>query len=140
MRRDVRSSFSLFERLGRFIAVSAVGFPLNLAITVFVHEVLGGSEEAAFAVALICVFTFNYAACRYVIYRATSGDPRSQLVKYAGMSLLFRLAEYLGFLFVHTLFNVQYLIAAAVVLGTSFFLKFHFYGTLVFTDGGSADS
>ena len=123
-----------FARLARFIGVSAVGVPLNLAITAFVHEVLGGTPELAFAVALICVFTYNFLACRYIIFRATTGDPRRQLVRYAVLSGLFRFAEYLGFLVVHILFDVEYLVAAILVLGTSFFLKFHFYGNLVFTD------
>jgi putative flippase GtrA len=131
----LKSSRSALERLARFIGVTAVGFPLNLGITAFVHEVLGGPEEIAFATALVCVFAFNFGACRYVIFRATTGNPRSQLLKYAGMSAVFRLAEYLGFLLVHTVLDVQYLMAAVVVLGTSFFLKFHTYGTFVFTDG-----
>jgi putative flippase GtrA len=112
-----------------------VGVPLNLVITSFVHEVLGRSPELAFAVALICVFTYNFFACRHIIFRATTGDPRRQMVKYAGLSGLLRLVEYLGFLVVHAILNVQYLLAAIIVLGTSFFLKYHLYGKLVFTDG-----
>lgn len=127
------------ERLARFIAVSAVGFPLNLAVTVFVHEVLGASEEFAFAVALAVVFLFNFAACRYVIFRATSGDPRRQLFRYALYSAVFRLAEYVAFLLVRSVFDTQYLLAALLVLGVSFLLKFRFYGDVVFT-GGPGDA
>ena len=125
----------MLERLARFVAVSAVGFPLNLAVTVFVHEVLGASEELAFAAALVVVFAFNFAACRYIIYRATGGDPRRQLLKYALFSAVFRFAEYMAFLLVHSVFDTHYLIAAVLVLGTSFFLKFRFYGNVVFTEG-----
>jgi putative flippase GtrA len=125
----------MLERLARFVAVSAVGFPLNLGVTVFVHEVLGASEEVAFAIALMAVFLFNFAACRYIIYRATGGDPRRQLLKYVLFSAVFRLAEYAAFLLVHSVFNTQYLVAAVLVLGTSFFLKFRFYGKVVFTEG-----
>ncbi len=128
------------ERLARFIAVSAVGFPLNLGITVFVHEGLGAPEEIAFAVALTAVFLFNFAACRYVIYRATSGDPRRQLFKYAVFSAVFRLAEYAAFLVAHSVFDLQYMLAAVLVLGTSFLLKFRFYGNVVFTEGRQDES
>jgi len=125
---------STLGRLTRFVGVAAVGFPLNLAVTVFVHEVLGASEELAFAVALVTLFVFYFVANRHFTFRATGGDARRQLLKYAAFSALFRFAEFLGFLVVHTLFDVQYLIAAVAILGTSFFLKFHFYGGVVFTE------
>lgn len=123
------------ERLARFIAVSTVGFPLNLGITVFTHEVLDASEELSFAIALVTVFFFNFACSRYIIFRATNGDPRRQLLRYALFSAMFRLAEYVAFLLVRSLFDTQYVIAAVFVLGTSFLLKFHFYGNVVFTEG-----
>ena len=123
------------DRFARFITVSAVAFPLNLAVTVFVHEVLGASEELAFAVALAVVFLFSFAACRYVIYRATSGDPRRQLLKYAMFSAVFRLSQYLAFFLVRSVFDTQYLLTAILVLGASFLFKFRVYGDMVFTDG-----
>ena len=122
------------ERLARFVAVSVVSVPLNLVVTVVVHELLGASEEVAFAVGLITVFSFSFISCRYIIYRASGGDPRRQLIKYVLSSAAFRSAEYAGFIVVHTLFDVQYLVAIVLVLGTSFFGKFFFYGNVVFTD------
>ncbi len=111
-----------------------MGVPLNLVVTVVVHEFLGAPEELAFAVGLITVFSFNFISCRYIIYRATGGDPRRQLIKYVLSSAAFRSAEYAGFIVVHTVFDVQYLVAIVLVLGTSFFCKFFFYGNVVFTD------
>jgi putative flippase GtrA len=124
-----------FGRLIRFVGVAAVGFPLNLMLTVLVHEVLGASEELAFAVALGTLFVFYFFASRYFTFQAGSGDPRRQLLKYAVFSALFRIAEFLGFLVLHTFFNIQYMISAVVILGTSFFLKFYFYADIVFTQG-----
>lgn len=123
-----------FGRLARFLAVSVVGFGLNLGITVVFHELLGAPEELAFAIALITVFSYNFVACRFFIFRATRSDPRRQLIKYALSSAAFRLAEYAAFVVVHTVLDVQYLIAAVVVLGTSFLSKYFFYGKVVFTD------
>jgi len=131
----MRLTRSTFWRLARFVGVAAVGFPLNLAVTVFVHEILGASEEMAFAVALITLFVFYFLANRHFTFRATGGDPSRQLFRYAVFSALFRLSEFLGFLVIHTLFDVQYVIAAVVILGTSFLLKFYFYGDVVFTEG-----
>lgn len=136
----IRLERSTLGRLARFTSVAAVGFPLNLAVTAFVHEILGASEELAFAVALITLFVFYFVANRHFTFRATGGDARRQLLRYAVFSALFRFAEFLGFLVVHTVFEVQYLIAAIAILGTSFVLKFHFYGGVVFTEvPGEAD-
>ncbi len=121
-------------RLARFLGVSAVGFVLNLGITVFLHEFLGATEELAFALALLTVFSYNFAACRYFIFRATSSDPRRQLLKYALSSAVFRLVEYAAFVLVHTILGVQYLVAAVLILATSFFSKYFFYGNVVFTN------
>ena len=127
-------------RLARFLAVSALGFALNLTITGCLHELLGTSEELAFAVALITVFSYNFVACRYFIFRATNADPRQQLIKYALSSAAFRLAEYAAFVLIHTVLNVHYLVAAVLVLGASFFGKYFFYGSVVFTDDPPKDS
>jgi putative flippase GtrA len=129
----VPRTVSTSERFLRFVGMGSVGFCLNLAITAFVHEVLGVTEELAFAVALITVFTFHFFSGRYVIYGATGGDPRQQLVRYALASGAFRGAEYLGFLVLHTAAGVPYPLAIVGVLGTSFIAKFFFYGRVVFT-------
>lgn len=129
----------MVNRLARFIAVSALGLALNLAITITVHEVLGGSEETAFAVAIVTVFVLNFLACRYFIFDAARGDPRRQFLGFLMSSGLFRVLQYAGFLLVHTVLHVQYLVAAILVLGFTFFAKFSFYGNVVFT-GGEKDS
>ena len=126
-------TISTSQRFLRFVGMGSVGFCLNLAITAFVHEVLGASEELAFAVALATVFTFHFLSGRYVIYSAAGGDPRRQLVRYALASGAFRGAEYLGFLGLHTVAGIAYPVAIVAVLGTSFFAKFFFYGRVVFT-------
>jgi len=114
--------------------MGGVGFILNLAVTVTLHEGLGASEELAFAVALAAVFCFSFITGRYVIFAGAAGDPKRQLVKFAVSSAAFRGAEYLGFLILHTLLATPYLIAAVVTLGASFFVKFFFYGKVVFVE------
>jgi putative flippase GtrA len=131
----VPRTVSTGERFSRFVGMGSVGFCLNLAITAFVHEVLTASEEVAFAVALITVFTFHFISGRYVIYGAAGGDPKRQLVRYALASGAFRGAEYVGFLALHTVAGFAYPVAIVAVLGTSFIAKFFIYGRVVFTGG-----
>ena len=90
------------------------------------------AEELACAVALIVVFTGNYFLQRYYVYQAKEGDPRRQLLLYFLSSLGFRGAEYLTFLLVYNVFEVQYLVAYVGVLLVSFMIKFFYYGNLVF--------
>lgn len=113
--------------------MGSVGFLLNIGITAFAHELLGATEELAFAIALAMVFAFHFLSGRYVIYGASDGDPKRQLLRYALASGGFRGAEYVGFLVLHTAAGLPYLAAAMVVLGASFIVKFFFYGRVVFT-------
>jgi putative flippase GtrA len=122
-------------RMGRFAAMGAVGFGLNIAVTVSLHEWLGAPEELAFAVALAAVFVFSFLTSRYLIFAGAShGDPRRQLLKFALSNAGFRVAEYVGFLVLHTLLRLPYLLAIVAVLGFSFLTKFFTYSTVVFVD------
>jgi putative flippase GtrA len=123
-------------RFIRFTAMGSLGLILNLGITAFVHEVLGASEELAFAVALAIVFSFHFLSGRYVIYGAADGDPKRQLLRYGLATGGFRAAEYLGFLVLHTIAGIPYLAVIVIVLGSSFIAKFFFYGHVVFTGNG----
>lgn len=130
---------STFRRLLRFGALGAVGFGINIAVTVTLTEILGLPEELSFAIALAVVFTFSFVTSRYLIFpEAASGDPRKQLAKFAVSSAAFRGAEYIGFLLLHTVMGLAYLLAIVGVLGISFLTKFVTYSTVVFTSEGEA--
>jgi putative flippase GtrA len=126
---------STFLRIVKFGAAGAAGFGLNIAITVSMHEWLGASEELAFAIALTAVFAFSFVTGRYLIFSgAAGGNPRKQLVRFALFSGGFRVSEYLGFLVLHSLLGLPYLLAIVAVLGVSFLTKFFTYSTVVFVD------
>ena len=132
-RTDVQARSTIVRRLARFTVMGATGFGLNIGVTVVLHEWLGAPEEVAFAAALGVVFVFSFLSSRYVIFEgAAAADPAKQLLKFAGFSAAFRCAEYLGFLLLHTLFGVTYLLSIVVVLGVSFLTKFVTYSTVVF--------
>jgi putative flippase GtrA len=119
----------------RFAAMGAAGFGLNIVITVSLHEGLSAPEELAFAVALAAVFVFSFLTSRYLIFTGASrGDPRKQLLKFGLSNAGFRVAEYVGFLVLHTVLRLPYLLAIVAVLGCSFLTKFFTYSTVVFVD------
>lgn len=123
------------SRMVRFAGLGAAGFVLNIGITVSLHEWLGAPEELAFAVALAVVFVFSFLTSRYLIFTgAAHGDPKKQLLKFALSNAGFRVAEYGGFLVLHTVLRLPYLLAIVAVLGFSFLTKFFTYSTVVFVD------
>ena len=128
------ASVPIWNRLARFAATGGVAFGLNLSMTVGLHELLGSSEELAFAIALLTVFIFSFFACRYYIFFEARGSIRRQLTLFAASSLGFRCAEYLGFLLLHSMLGVAYVAAVVIILGLSFVTKFVFYRTVVFID------
>jgi putative flippase GtrA len=131
----MRVPSSTLGRMARFAAMGAAGFGLNIAITVSLHEGLGASEELAFAVALTAVFVFSFLTSRHLIFSGASrGDPKRQLIRFALSNAGFRVAEYVGFLVLHTLLRLPYLLAIVGVLGCSFLTKFITYSTVVFVD------
>lgn len=122
-------------RFARFAAMGAIGFSLNIATTVSLHEVLGVREEFAFAVALVAVFLLSFFASRYLIFEgAARGDPKRQLGKFVFWNGGFRMAEYTGFLILHTILGMPYLLTIIAVLGASFLTKFVTYSNVVFVD------
>jgi len=124
-----------FRQILRFAALGAAGFVLNVAITISLHERLGAPEELAFAVALAVVFGFSFVTSRYLIFAgAADGESGKQLLKFAIFSAGFRLSEYLGFLVLHTLLRLPYLLSIVAVLSVSFLTKFFTYSTVVFVD------
>lgn len=130
----MRTSLTVWTRLVRFAVTGGLAFGLNLSITVSLRELLGVSEELAFAVALVTVFLFTFASCRYFIFAGVGGSVRRQLVLFAVSSLGFRCAEYVGFLVLHSAIGVGYIVAVVAVLAVSFVSKFVYYKAVVFVD------
>jgi putative flippase GtrA len=115
--------------------MGVVAFSLNIFITVALHEWLGAPAELAFAVALVVVFLFGFLSGRYMIFEgAAYGDPKKQFGRFVLISVGFRLAQFVGFLVLHTLLRLPYLAAVVAVLGVAFLTKFFTYGTVVFVD------
>lgn len=119
-------------RFRRFLLGSAFSFGLNLAITSFVHEILGWTPATAFALALVTVLTVNFFVLRHFVFEATSGTAAGQATAYLFSALGFRATEYLAFLVVNVRLGVPYLLTATVVLAVSTAVKFFVYGSKIF--------
>jgi len=131
-----------FLGLIRFGALGAVTLMMNVGLTAFLHEVMRLSEEFAFGLSLVTVFSISFVACRYVVFEnAWEGDPRNQAFLFLISSLGFRGTEYMAFLLLHSVLGIYYLVALPTILVVSFFAKFLYYRRAVFAaSGGSRTS
>lgn len=116
----------------RYCVAAALSFGANLSLTWALHSLFGTLPELAFAIALIVVILMNFFLARHYIYRVGNGCAFDQLPRYLVATLSFRAAEYAGFILLHTLLGIMYLLAAGTILATSFIVKFFVYGSKVF--------
>ena len=129
----------LAASLVRFGMLTVWSFVASLGVTALLHEVLRCPAELAFAVALVTVFVTNFLACRYFVFPSAEGDARRQLGLFTLFSALFRGAEYLLFLLVHTLIGVHYIVAIVAIKGAIVAAKFVSYRTWIFVPGSGTN-
>lgn len=112
---------------------TVASFIVNLGVTAGLHEVLSVRAEIAYAAGLLTVFLMNFGFFRYYVFVQPEPMPiRRQFAAYTASAIGFRVSEYLGFLVLHTMLGVHYIITMFVVQGATFVMKFFFYGRLVF--------
>lgn len=116
----------------RFGLLSGLSLVVSVGLTVVLHEAVGMLEEWAFGISLVVVFAVNFVACKYWVFEGKAGDLKRQLVIFALSSAGFRLAEYLGFLLVHTVLGVYYLWAMIGLKSAVVLSKFFYYRAVVF--------
>jgi putative flippase GtrA len=121
----------------RYCVGAVVSFGMSLGLTWFLHDIALLSPELAFAAALVVVHVLNFFINRHYIYQAATGSALQQLWKFTGSAAVFRAAAYLGFLLLHSVMGIPYLVTAAAVLGLQFLGKFFFYGSKVFLAAGT---
>lgn len=122
----------------RWGVITLVNFVVNVGLTAMLHEGFGVDTRVAYAIALTTVFFMNFALLRYYVYAPNDAQPLGALfATYAASAIGFRLTEYVGFLLLHTIAGVPYLIAIFLVQGASFFVKYFYYGRLFSRNSGS---
>jgi putative flippase GtrA len=120
------------SKVFRYLINTGLSFAVNLGLTALLHEAMGVREELAYAVALAVVFVMNFLMFRFYVFDGRSDQPGKQVGLFLGTSIVFRLVEYLGFLLVHSVLGVYYLLAIVLVQGSTFVIKYFVYGGWIF--------
>lgn len=120
-----------FGEVSRYTQLAVFSAALNLGLPVLLHEWIGLSERVAVALSLTTAFVVNFAVARGYVFRA-GGPMGPQVLRFAAASAGFRVAEYAGFLLLHTILGLHYVLALGAVLVVSFGVKFVFYRAFVF--------
>jgi len=110
----------------RFGATSGISASITVGLPVLLHEVLGVTPQHGAAIAFCVAFLVNFFSLRRLVFRSSSGVGRD-FGLFVVSSLAFRLAEYLTFTALMTLFHVYYVVALVGVLGLSTVAKFFWY-------------
>lgn len=108
--------------LARFVLATLLSAAITLGVPIALHEALGIDERLAVAAALAIAFVVNFFTTRVFVFRS-SGRARTELRRFLGVSLAFRLGEYGLFLLLFS-FGLVYYLAQVIVLLLSFVLKF----------------
>ena len=111
-----------FGELLRFGLLTMVSAGITIGLPVLLHEGLGIDPRIAVAIAFALVFVFNFTMMRLLVFR-DRGNAMAALRRFFVSSLVFRSAEYVGFLVLYHM-GMRYYAAQIVVVGVSFGLKF----------------
>jgi len=115
----------------RYVVMSCGSALLTLGVPFTLHEGLSVPPDIAVALGLSAAFVVNFTTARAYVFKK-NGPVATQLSRFALVSVLFRLTEYLGFLLLYRFIGIQYMIANICVLLTSFCIKFFVYKIFVF--------
>ena len=119
-------------RLLRFGSGAALSFGSIMVITFVAREWANLSEQLAFAISLILVFFINFATLRWIIFRSTRVPVKKQMRGFLLATVGFRVIEYLAFLVLLSVLNLNYLVVVALVLVVSFAAKFEYFNRKIF--------
>jgi putative flippase GtrA len=122
--------------LNRFFQLALVSICVTLGLPVFFHEVVLLEEEPAVGLALLTAFLVNFLLARRYVFRSRT-NVLPQLFRFAAANLAFRLVEYLAFLALYNWAGLFYVLAIAIVLLSSFVIKFVIYRFYVFGATGA---
>ncbi len=125
----------LLAEILRFAGSGAVLLPTGLAVSAFLHEIVGLEQRLATAGAVGVMLILGFVLGRSFIFRS-QGRIGRELPRFAVVSLTMRGAEYLVFLLLFGTLHIYYLLAMTIAVGISFTFKFVLYRTLVFAHRG----
>ena len=118
----------------RYMVMTCTSAVISLGIPFVLHEGAAVRPSIAVAIGLLTTFFVNFAVAKsYVFHRI--GALKTQMMRFALVSLNFRVGEYLSFLLLNIAFDIDYMIALIAVLIASLIAKFFIYKSFVFAHG-----
>ena len=124
----------------RWTFCSAGSFLAVVGLTAFFREVIGLNAKLAFLFPLIIVFFVNFLTARYLVYGRPTLPIGRQFLAYSLAAFSFRGLEYGAYWTLLDWLGVHYLVAASVVMPSSFISKFAFYKLTIFGSQESTES
>lgn len=115
----------------RFLLATGVSACITVGLPILLHEGFDLREEAAVAVAFVFAFFFNFFVVKYYVFNST-GKAGGELIRFAIMAAIFRVLEYLAFLLMFTVLNLNYIFSLLSVLIISTLGKYLFSRHVVF--------
>ena len=115
----------------RFVKVTALSSLITLGLPVTLHEVLGLDPRIAIAVALMMAFFVNFALVRRYVFKSKE-KVLPEAIRFGAMSLSFRLGEYVTFLTIYEVMELNYIVSFLGVQGTSVLLKYAVLDALIY--------
>lgn len=116
----------------RYLIMSGMSALLSLGVPLVLHEGFAIRPDIAVAIGLASAFIMNFIVAKLFVFRR-KGPVKREVARFTLVSLAFRSSEYLAFLLLHAVFEIQYMIANATVLFISFCVKFFVYKLFVFS-------
>ena len=118
------------DRIVRYVLGGLGGLVVSVGVTAILREAAGLSVELSFAIALVVVFSFHFAANALFVFR--SGADRRIFARYVAAALAFRSLDFLLFKGLLDLASLDYPLAIVLAVLASNSVKFLVYANYVF--------
>ena len=118
----------------RYMVMTCTSAGISLGIPFALHEGAAVRPSIAVAIGLLTTFFVNFAVAKSYVFRRL-GALKTQMMRFALVSLNFRVGEYFSFLLLNFAFGINYSIALISVLIASLIAKFFIYKLFVFARG-----
>lgn len=132
---DPRHPRSMFWR---YSVLGGLSVSLNLIVVSALRELSGQSAAAAGAAGYAAVLLLNFVIARRHVFMSSAAIV-PELRRYGLVQLGMRLAEYVSFLLLVYIAELNYTLAIVVVAGVFFIVKFTLYRGYVFGPRGGFD-
>lgn len=105
---------------------SGISAAFSFLLPTVLHEIFKVPIKGAVATGFAVAYVINFALLRAFVFRSTNAL-RQDAVRYLFVNGIFRILEYLFFIFLFDFVSMNYMLAVLLVLATSTVIKFFGY-------------